>query len=478
MISLLKTFSEEEWKHFSLFLQSPYFNRSPAVLRLFGYLSRFRPGLDSPKLSKEKAFAAAYGKKQAYRESKANDLMYKLKGLAEAFLAHDELKSRSALREQQLAGLLSRRPGAYSHFEKAAKKALQQTARHPESLEKHWALLWLNHLAFHHPEKPADLGRQPESIIKAMEELDQLYLYAKFRYSTELLSRKKFLEEQPAIFLLDACLEAVNQGLDCHSIIQLHYWLAKLSGGTSNGYVYQKAKQLLQANLKELGPIEKLSAYLHLINYVIGRSNEEAEPWAKKLHDLYLLGLDERILTHGNTLSKSTFLNIAINAAALREFRFASSFIIDYKEYLLPEVQEEAFLLALAYLRFHEGRYAEANQLLQQAPYASPDFRIRSFSIRARCLYQFFIADDTYEDTLLSCCKQFYYYLKNDVRWANEKKERYLNFIVVAEQLVDFKTARKTGPKYQEALKQLIAEKEPVYLKEWLLEKIGTLDAP
>ena len=86
LIELLKTFSDEEWKSFSLFLQSPYFNRSKSVQQFFTYLSGFRPELDSPKMDKEKAFAAVYGKQVAYAESKFSDLMYKMKGLAEAFL--------------------------------------------------------------------------------------------------------------------------------------------------------------------------------------------------------------------------------------------------------------------------------------------------------------------------------------------------------------------------------------------------------
>ena len=131
LIELLKTFSDEEWKSFSLFLQSPYFNRSKSVQQFFTYLSGFRPELDSPKMDKEKAFAAVYGKQVAYAESKFSDLMYKMKGLAEAFLAQKKKKSRPGLQEQQLAYLLSRRTGVYAHFNKATQKAIRQTKLQP-----------------------------------------------------------------------------------------------------------------------------------------------------------------------------------------------------------------------------------------------------------------------------------------------------------------------------------------------------------
>jgi len=478
LISLLKTFSDEEWKSFSLFLQSPYFNRSKGVQQLFTYLSGFRPELDSPRLDKEKAFAAAYGKQAAYAESKFSDLMHKLKGLAEEFLAHNELKNRPGLQEQQLAYLLSRRKGAYPHFVKAAEKAARQTELQPESMEKHWALLWLNHLAHHHPERATTYESPLRELWKAMAELDQLYLYAKFRYSTELLARKKILKEEPGILLLDACFEAMGQGFQGHALLELHYHLARLNASEENHEAYQEAKEHFLSNLNRMGPIETLSAFFNLLNYVIRKANTGESDWRVELFDRYKLALEEGFLLSDGTLQEPIFLNIAITAAILKKFEFAWKFILDYRQYLSPDVRDQATSYCRAYLLVHEGRYDEANELLIKMAhaYSSQVYKTRYHSLLIRCRYEFSLEHETYNDILLASCKKFRKYLINECQWAEEKKRSYFNWIDMVETLHAYRKEKKTGIKYQEELKSLLEQRKPIFLKEWLLEKIAALD--
>ncbi len=478
LIGLLKTFSEEEWKSFSLFLQSPYFNRSKGVQQLFTYLSGFWPGLDSPRLDKEKAFAAVYGKQAAYAESKFSDLMYKMKGLAEEFLAHNELKARPGLQEQQLAYLLSRKKGAYPFFTKAMDKAARQTEQQPESMEKHWALLWLNHLAHHHPEQATTYESPLRELRKAMAELDQLYLYAKFRYSTELLARKNILKEEPDILLLNACFEAMGQGFQGHPLLEMHYHLARLNGIEEGHEAYQEAQERLLSNLGQMGPIEKQSAFLNLLNYVIRKANTGEPYWRVELFDWYKLALEEGFLLSDGTLQEPIFLNIAITAAILKRFEFAWKFILDYQQYLSPDLREQATSYCRAYLLVHEGRYDEANELLVKANYSSELYKTRYHSLLIRCRYEFALENDEYGSFLWNSCKKFRRYLTKECRWAEEKKRSYFNWIDMVETLYAYRNAKKTGTEYQEELKSLLEQRTPIFLKEWLLEKIASWGRP
>ncbi len=477
LIGLLKTFSEEEWKRFSLFLQSPYFNRSKGVRQLFTYLSGFRPGLDSPRLDKEKAFAAVYGKQAAYAESKFSDLMYKMKGLAEEFLAHDELKNRPGLQGRQLAYLLSRRKGAYLFFTKAMKRAARQMELQPESMEKHWALLWLNHLAHHHPERATPYHSPLTELRTAMEELDQLYLYAKFRYSTELLARKNILKEEQDMLLLDACFEAKGQGFQGPPLLEMHYHLARLNGIEESYEAYQEAKERLLSNLGRMGPIEKQSAFLNLLNYVIRKANNGESYWRVELFDWYKLALEEGFLLSDGTLQEPSFLNIAITAAILKKFKFAREFILDYQQYLSPDIREQATSYCRAYLLVHEGRYDKANELLIRSNYSSEVYKTRYHSLLIRCRYEFAPEHNDYETFLLDSCKKFRRYLTKECRWAEEKKTSYLNWIDMVETLHACRSEKIKRPEYQEELKTLLEQKQPIFLKEWLLEKIASLDS-
>lgn len=475
LVELLKTFSAEEWKRFELFLKSPYFNRSKLLLRLFRFLQRFQPALDSHRLTKERAFTAVYGKKAPYQESKVNDLMYSLKGLAETFLAHHELEEQPAQMKYQLTLSLARRPVPYPVFEKVARQAADAVEKQPEGLEKHWALLWLHHLMYHHLDRPAAHNAPPQDLHRAMEELDQLYLYGKFRYSTELLSRRRYLEEEPDILLLWPCLEAMAQGFDSHYLTELYYWQVRLYSEDAGEEAYWQAKELLWSNLYRMGPVEKMSAYLLLLNYTIQRSNKGQESWAIEMLKWHELGLDEGFLLHKGKMLKSTFTNIAINAAALKEFGFTTWFIAEYQARLRPEDREEAVFMSRAFLYFHKGYYAEANTLLQRAPNRSVAFKIRAYSLQLRCLYEFYRENGSYKSTLLAACNRFSYYLKNNVHWATSKKTAYHHFIVVLKKMVKYLEDKNKTPRKHQKLKALLEQYQPLNLKEWLQEKVTEL---
>ncbi len=475
LVELLKTFSKEDWKRFELFLKSPYFNRSQLVLRLFHFLSRFQPTLQSPRLSKERAFRAVYGKSAPFRESKMADLMHSLKNLAEQFLAHRELDTQPGQLESQLALSLARRNAAYPVFEKAAHEAVEAVEKWPEGLNKHWILLWLHHLMYHHLDRPAAHDAPPQDLHRAMEELDQLYLYGKFRYSTELLSRRRYLEEEANIFLLSQCLKAITNGSGLHYLTALHYWLVRLHSDESSDEAYRHAKQLLQRYVKQIGPVERMSAYLILLNYTIHRSNAGQESWAREMLEWHKLGLEEGFLLHKGRMLASTFKNIAINAAALKEFAFASMFIAEYQTRLKPEERDEAVIMSRAYLFFHQCRFADANDILQGTPHYSIAFKIRSYALRVRCLYHFCTEDDSYAGPLLSLCNRFTYYLKNDKHWAARKKKGYLHFIVVLKAMVKYRTNQNRTPEQRCKIKAMPEQYEVLYFKPWLQEKIAEL---
>lgn len=477
LISLLKSFSDKEWKKFSLFLQSPFFNRSKGLLRFHRYLTRFRPGLDSPKLSKQSVFHFVYDDQADYQESKVSDLMYKMKRLAEEFLVHHELKTHPTWQKQQLAGVLSRREGSYSHFRKASKEAIRKTNKQPESLENLWALLWLHHLEHHHPESKPELNRPVDHLLRSMEKLDRLYRYAKFRYSSELIARQQFLQEELNILLLDACLSTMKEEPQEKTLLALHYRVVKLSKAESADEAYHQAKDLfLRLSEKEkIGPIEKPSVFLILLNYCIRQTNSGRTDWRKELFECHKLGLDKKIIPIGGTLPKSTFLNIAINAAVLHEFDYTRKFIKGYCAFLHPKEQEEALLLSKAYLLFHEGKYQDAKALLIQAPYHSQDFKMRSHSILVRCHYEWYLENDSFEveEILRSSINKFRNYLKNDCKWADSKKNYYFNFLDVFSTLVRYREDKKIGPQYQKELEELLWQKSPIGLKEWLQRKVA-----
>ena len=86
-LRIITSLNRDELNSFEKFVQSPFFNKSKDVVKLFNSVKKYHPDFENPKLSFEKIYAKLYpGKK--YTEGTIRNLFSELGNLAEKFLAH------------------------------------------------------------------------------------------------------------------------------------------------------------------------------------------------------------------------------------------------------------------------------------------------------------------------------------------------------------------------------------------------------
>jgi hypothetical protein len=91
-IDLVKTFSEDEFKKFGLFVSSPYFNKENIQVNFFDILKKYHPEFDNRNFVKEKVFRRLYpGKK--YNDGVMRNILSKTLDLAENFISIQNLQS-------------------------------------------------------------------------------------------------------------------------------------------------------------------------------------------------------------------------------------------------------------------------------------------------------------------------------------------------------------------------------------------------
>ena len=128
LLSILKTFSESEWKDFEKFVASPFHNRGRNLVPVLRQLKNFYPGFDSPKLTKEFLYGKLFAGK-SYRASVINSSFSRLNIMAEEFLLQLGLKeNRYMIREKLLINQL----GAKG-IKKRAEKLIAETQRRMEA---------------------------------------------------------------------------------------------------------------------------------------------------------------------------------------------------------------------------------------------------------------------------------------------------------------------------------------------------------
>ena len=103
-IDLLKTFSEEEFRKFGLFVNSPYFNKETIQSRFYVILKKHYPHFDNRNFEKEKVFEKLYpGKK--YNDGVMRNILSGMLDIEENFiriqnLQENEIGSEIALMKE------------------------------------------------------------------------------------------------------------------------------------------------------------------------------------------------------------------------------------------------------------------------------------------------------------------------------------------------------------------------------------------
>ena len=85
-IEIIKTFSKDEFKRFTDFAESPYFNKNSNLLKAVKYIKKLSPEFSGNKLSDEKIWTVVFGKKE-FNYGVMKNLTHELKKLTDKFIS-------------------------------------------------------------------------------------------------------------------------------------------------------------------------------------------------------------------------------------------------------------------------------------------------------------------------------------------------------------------------------------------------------
>src|SRR5437762_7687979 len=92
LISILKTFSKEEFKEFGKFVDSPFFSKGRNLKPLYEALKKFYPSFEIPEFSAEKIFGMLH-KNETYSAVLIRKLFSDMTRLAEEYLFNKTFRS-------------------------------------------------------------------------------------------------------------------------------------------------------------------------------------------------------------------------------------------------------------------------------------------------------------------------------------------------------------------------------------------------
>ncbi|MEO1257558.1 MAG: hypothetical protein AAFZ15_02140 [Bacteroidota bacterium] len=467
-VKLLKTLAPAEFKQFSKFIRSPYFNTNPYLIKYYDLLKKYYPAFDSPKLEKQVIF------KKLYPDQKFNDtLMRKVNSLMkkhiETFLALQNLERRSFLKKYLLADEYGQR-NDYGTFEKKINQLLEEVEKNNHK-DNHYFLkkFWL-HKAIHSRPETFKNTNQTIHIKELDKNLNYYFAATKLKFGSELLNREKILSEDNKVLFLNDITSQLEKGWGLeHPLLEIYYLTIKLLRSREKDKLFTQLKNKFLKHINFITASDQQAILLILINYTMSVYYEGKGHILREQLDLYKNGLAQNLLVKKERITDQSFLNIVTNAAILKEFSWLEQFIKKYNQFLENKNKADILQLCEAYKNFHQKKYITVNKILQTFLTNDSNLTLRSrFLLIMNQCELLFEQEDLYE-TLEYQISAFEKYIRRNKYLPESRKKQFLHFAKYTKKIAQQKTSIHKpdwGSLYYEIKKQ-----NELVGKHWLIQK-------
>lgn len=465
-IQVVQTLSTKEFKQFSTYLHSPYFNKNKGVIRLFAFLKKYHPTYHHAQCNRKKAFAYVYPEKQ-YSEQLLRNLLSECYKLLEGFLAQQKFEQDTHSKNTYLLNAFHDRAldKFYQQKLKEANKFVNQSKYQDTTYYYRQYELELSTYTIN----VAGKGRLLESNLpKVLEYLDIHYLAEKLRYCCTLFNRQNIVHTTIEMPLLREILEYLSLQSFIHiPVIALwHRLLILLKEDRAADYL--ELKQLLTAKGHLLTKGEVRQIYTAAINYCNKKLTGGEGKYLQEIFDLYKNMLaQEVIITDGYIRPYMHFRNIVRVGVRVGELDWTEQFITDYGKMLPLSHRENIKHYCLAVLYFYKGAYQTTLNYLFGFEFQDFYNYIEHKTLLAKTYYEL-----EELDALEALLNTFRIYLLRNESIVAHYRLTYQNFIKILTKLHKTKWEKRGDGK---KLQKTIAALEPLADKEWLLSKVAEL---
>ncbi|MFK7772987.1 MAG: hypothetical protein AB8F94_12650 [Saprospiraceae bacterium] len=464
LLTLLRGLQPEEIHWFQKFLKSPFYNSNVLTFRLFEYIKKYYPELDSPKLTKEKAFQRLFPNEK-FKAQKLRKVMFELAVLTEEFFITMHLRKKEFQKKKILVEELGER-NLYAQFKKGTKQLMKELESLPcRDTFFYKDIYELNYNYSNHQET----NRQKlngQLLKNATEHLDYFYLLQKQQLKLGIKSHEKLFKEKVKL----STLKQAEIVLQSEPVFKIYELINKAISKSDNDENYFNIESLFKNEIEKLGRNDTIVILKILFNYSISQVNKGRKEYFNRLFLLYKFGLEQGLLIEKKQIAGSIFTNIITTGVNLKEFDWVESFIQEYKKFLPDSVREDASCFGLGLLFFHKKEFSKTIDLILNHTFSKPLLTLQSKTILLRAYFEQYLIDNSYYDLLIAQTQAFEKFIRRNELISEIKKDRYLNFALFTRKIV--------SAHWQNKLDQSVLEKlnsNEVLLKFWLIEKIKEL---
>ncbi len=476
LIELLGKFTAEEIKEFGEFVSSPFFNKNENVIKLFGYIKKYFPELDSRKLEKEYAYSKIWSK-QKYNDGYMRTLMFRLQRLGEEYLSYINYRKIEEKVKVNLLEELNKRK-----LDKAFLKNLQEQENEFEESE------YKGYNYFHYKNelelqkqlfynwrrfKEKDLkDYNDKSFFNSIEYVISAFLIRVLSKYLFLIAKGQYEKIDYDYKFLDTVIDFLQNSDDRfkkNPVINLHLNEILLLKTRDESYYYILKDMFIKEN-KTFSHDERYSLHNVLIQYLSQRIYEGGMKFKTERFELYQIALKQNTFKGSEDLyfDDLMFGGIVSVAVSLNNYEWTENFIEKYKNQLAPGNRATIINFSLAKLSFYKKDFTMALKYLSKiASIRNIQYKTAVRDITLMTYYELSLFSQAY--FLADSYRHFL--VKNKAYYSELRFERMSNFL---KYFVKITKLKENMIKHDfKEIKYEIDKTTNIMERDWLIEKIN-----
>lgn len=469
LIKLLKTLTKKEWRDFSKFVESPYFNTDKQCVQLLAILTK-ELTRNSGTLSRERL------EKQFFKSSKKDAAQLNVKlslltRLAEQFLMQQNFESKDLHRKHTLLESLLQRD-LRSHFESVYKKD-SKLHKSPEkvSLEFYREKFLVEYDFSEYVSSGSKKIHVHENLQEVSDTLDTSYILTKIHLFCAMTSLMKLYQKDYNLSSLEmvesiACLPQFKN----HPVISVYFTAYQMLRNSHENSYFKDLKDLLYTNGGMIKSFDLHNLYILSANYCVDKIRNGHIEYHYELHSLYRQMEEAGLLLYKEYIDIGMLKNIISAAAKIKEFDWAEYIIEKYKDNIEPNIQGDVHSYFLASIAFYKEDFEGAISCLSDVKSINSTFDLNIKFILMKAYYE---QDTEFSYYTEQVFRSFKVFVKQNKVFSKERKERLINFANSVNNL--YRVKHHEGRATIESVVKKIEDYELLADKKWLKEKIEIL---
>lgn len=478
IVDFLEKFSEEEFKEFGKFVNSPYFNVNRKLITAYNYFKMHFGDFSNKDFSKEGLYLAVFPG-TGYRDTETRKLLSGLTKLAEGYLCQNEYDNNEFEKNINLTGkLLSK--DLVGNAEKIIKQLEDKTEKEKINGQHYFYDL----MKIQIKKKTIELKKESFQSGDLIEDKINSYLLNYFiSFSTKIVQNIKakqyynLIPEEPILpkffsFIdLDRYIDWLEETkYEYSEILIMNLCIIKCVNNSYDKPVYNKFKELLLHNNTKLSHFELNNLFTCLQGIQIKRIRENDAEALKELFEVNNLILEHEAYAFypGGSMPYSVYVTMITIGINSKEFDWVNSFIKKYTPLLQEKHRENLYNYAMAELTYCTASTSKALEYTSKIEFEGFFLKHEVNLLKLKIYYD--------EDDFISIYYQLDSYKKliEGNRFIGEQQyDIYSGFIKVFSELVKIKENKDKAS--ADILFSKTQKLTNVQNKDWLLEKIKKL---